>query len=101
MKCYNSKRILLHLLLLQLPKIEANRPGMWATDLEFGRQVLAGMNPCMFEVMKEMPAARGSAIGPQHVDGKGGGQGWAGETAGRAGGGKGERECHWTTTCGW
>jgi len=56
------------LLAYRLPKIEAGRPGMWATDLEFGRQVLAGMNPCVFEVLKELPAARGSAIGPQHVD---------------------------------
>ena len=62
-----------HVLLLQTPKVEAGRPGLWSTDLEFGRQVLAGMNPCVFEVMKEMPAARGSAIGPQHVDGKRGG----------------------------
>jgi hypothetical protein len=29
----------------QEPKVLAGRDGMWATDKEFGRQVLAGMNP--------------------------------------------------------
>jgi hypothetical protein len=30
---------------LQEPKVLAKRDGVWASDLEFGRQVLAGMNP--------------------------------------------------------
>ncbi|KAF6251343.1 lipoxygenase [Scenedesmus sp. NREL 46B-D3] len=50
------------------PKVLAGREGVWATDLEFGRQVLAGMNPCMLAALKEMPADMGSAITAQHVN---------------------------------
>eukprot|EP00878_Enallax_costatus_P022179 GHUV01023520.1.p1 GENE.GHUV01023520.1~~GHUV01023520.1.p1 ORF type:complete len:503 (-),score=119.73 GHUV01023520.1:325-1833(-) len=58
------------LLAYKIPKVESGRAGQWASDLEFGRQTLAGMNPCMLSALKQMPEAIGSAIGPQHVDGE-------------------------------
>ncbi len=47
------------------------RKDEWYKDEEFGRQTLAGVNPCALEALKEMPAARGSAIDSHHVDGTG------------------------------
>lgn len=55
---------------LQLPRVEKGRPGAWASDKEFGRQQLAGGNPCDLVALTELPAARGSAITPEHVDGE-------------------------------
>jgi threonine/homoserine efflux transporter RhtA len=54
---------------LQTPRVERDRTEQWATDLEFGRQALAGMNPCMLAALKTLPAEFGSAIEAKHVDG--------------------------------
>lgn len=47
----------------------AGRREEWATDEEYGRQFLAGENPCTLFALKQLPSQLGSAIGPQHVDG--------------------------------
>ncbi|PSC75994.1 lipoxygenase [Micractinium conductrix] len=40
-----------------------------STDQEWGRQCIAGMNPCTLVALSKAPAEHcGSAIGPQHVD---------------------------------
>eukprot|EP00775_Hariotina_reticulata_P007333 gene7333-7545_t len=57
-----------NLLAYTIPKVELNRSEQWATDLEFGRQVLAGMNPCMLTALKTLPNEVGSAIEAKHVD---------------------------------
>eukprot|EP00775_Hariotina_reticulata_P007328 gene7328-7540_t len=57
-----------NLLAYTIPKVELNRSEQWATDLEFGRQVLAGMNPCMLTALKTLPTEFGSAIEAKHVD---------------------------------
>ena len=42
-----------------------------STDQEWGRQCIAGMNPCTLVALSKAPAEHcGSAIGPQHVDGE-------------------------------
>ncbi len=45
------------------------RKEAWYQDAEFGRQALAGVNPCALKALTEMPKDLGSAIGPEHVDG--------------------------------
>ncbi len=54
---------------LQLPRVVANRGDYWETDEEFGRQYLAGQNPCTISALKVLPESFGSAIRPSHVDG--------------------------------
>jgi len=56
---------------LQSPRVLAGRGvDVLDTDEEWGRQVVAGMNPCVLVALKQMPAELGSAIGPEHVDGE-------------------------------
>jgi hypothetical protein len=38
------------------------------SDEEWGRQSVAGMNPCTLAALKQMPAQLGSAIAAEHVD---------------------------------
>ncbi|GAB4813772.1 hypothetical protein N2152v2_000818 [Parachlorella kessleri] len=53
----------------EAPKVMAGRRDEWMTDEEYGRQFLAGQNPCTLSALRAMPAEiSGSAIGPQHVD---------------------------------
>jgi hypothetical protein len=55
---------------LQIPRVMAGRKEEWDTDHEYGRQFLAGENPCTLTALKQMPSELcGSAIGPEYVDG--------------------------------
>ncbi|KAL4422175.1 hypothetical protein ABPG77_006864 [Micractinium sp. CCAP 211/92] len=52
------------------PRVLAGRGvDVLLTDQEWGRQCIAGMNPCTLVALKQLPAAQfGSAIGPEHVE---------------------------------
>ncbi|GLC52505.1 hypothetical protein PLESTB_000637300 [Pleodorina starrii] len=57
-----------NLLFFTPPRVLEGRPDAWYTDEEFGRQVVAGFNPCTVTALKEMPEKIGSAIGGKHVN---------------------------------
>ncbi len=59
----------------QVPKVLGDRPDAWYTDAEYGRQALAGQNPCALAALTVLPEAMGSAIREEHVAGEDG-WGW-------------------------
>ena len=54
---------------MQVPKVLAGRPDAWHTDEEFGRQTLAGVNPCVIKALTQTPESLGSAIRGEHING--------------------------------
>lgn len=54
---------------LQAPRVLVGRGlEVVGSDEEWGRQSVAGMNPCTLAALKQMPAQLGSAIAAEHVD---------------------------------
>ncbi|GLC42164.1 hypothetical protein PLESTB_000637500 [Pleodorina starrii] len=56
------------LLFFNPPRVLEGRPDAWYTDEEYGRQAVAGFNPCTITALKEMPERIGSAIRAEHVN---------------------------------
>ncbi|GLC42161.1 hypothetical protein PLESTM_001298800 [Pleodorina starrii] len=63
----NSPRIN-NLLYFTVPRVLDGRPDAWHTDEEFGRQVVAGFNPCTVTALKDLPESFGSAIRGEHIE---------------------------------
>lgn len=56
---------------LQAPRVLVGRGlEVVESDEEWGRQAVAGMNPCTLAALKQLPAQLGSAIAGEHVDGE-------------------------------
>ncbi|EFJ46750.1 hypothetical protein VOLCADRAFT_105416 [Volvox carteri f. nagariensis] len=52
-----------------IPRVLDSRPNAWHSDEEFGRQAVAGYNPCVIKALTELPETFGSAIREEHVIG--------------------------------
>ncbi|GLC42157.1 hypothetical protein PLESTM_001298400 [Pleodorina starrii] len=56
------------LLFFNPPRVLDGRPDAWHTDEEYGRQAVAGFNPCTITALKDLPESFGSAIRAEHVN---------------------------------
>ncbi|GLC38394.1 hypothetical protein PLESTB_001582500 [Pleodorina starrii] len=57
-----------NLLFFNVPRVLEGRADAWYTDEEYGRQIVAGFNPCTIAALKDLPENFGSAIRGKHVN---------------------------------